>query len=360
MVAGKKEEHTVSYRVLILGASYGSLLGTKLAMAGNSVTLVCRHATTELINAEGTEVRIRLKGEDAHRAIRSGTLPGRIDAQVPEWVNPAQYDLVALAMQEPQYCAHSIRSLLIRIAEAGVPCLSIMNMPPLPFLRRLPGLDARALEAAYTNARIWDRFEPGLVTLCSPDPQAFRPADEPANVLHVGLPTNFKTTVFDDPVHTAMLREIEAGIDAVTLDGQDVPVKLRVGDSLFVPLAKWSMLLTGNYRCIRPGGSRSIRDAVHDDPETSREIYEHVDAMVRRLGAQSNAQVPFEKYARAAESLQKPSSAARAVAAGAPVIERVDRLVQLVGRQVGMEHPAIDEIVATVDAAVEGNRLRVA
>lgn len=350
----------MSYKVLILGASYGSLLGTKLAMAGHDVTLVCRHATAELINAHGTEVRIKLKGEDSHRAIRSRGLAGRIDAAVPEWVNPARYDLVALAMQEPQYCAHSIRSLLIRIAGAGVPCLSIMNMPPLPFLKRLPGIDAGALEAAYTDARIWDRFEPGLMTLSSPDPQAFRPADEAANVLHVGLPTNFKAAGFADPAHTGMLREIEGDIDAVRLEGQDVPVKLRVSDSLFVPLAKWSMLLTGNYRCIVPSGARSIREAVHGDLEGSRAIYRHVDAIATLLGAEPDAQVPFEKYARAAESLKKPSSAARAVTAGAPVIERVDRLVQLVGRQIGLDHPAIDEIVATVDAALDGNRLRAA
>ena len=43
-------------------------------------------------------------------------------------------------------------------------------------------------------------------------------------------------------------------------------------------------------------------------------------------------QVPFEKYAKAAESLLKPSSAARAVASGAPFIERVDLLVKLVSR----------------------------
>ncbi|MFT5895675.1 MAG: ketopantoate reductase, partial [bacterium] len=29
-------------RILILGASYGSLLSTKLLMAGHDVTLVCR------------------------------------------------------------------------------------------------------------------------------------------------------------------------------------------------------------------------------------------------------------------------------------------------------------------------------
>ena len=33
--------------ILILGASYGSLLATKLLMAGHNVTLVCRKNTAE-------------------------------------------------------------------------------------------------------------------------------------------------------------------------------------------------------------------------------------------------------------------------------------------------------------------------
>ena len=49
------------YSVLILGASYGSLLATKLLMAGHRVTLVCTGATAELINRAGTVVRFPLK-----------------------------------------------------------------------------------------------------------------------------------------------------------------------------------------------------------------------------------------------------------------------------------------------------------
>ena len=346
----------MAYNILILGASYGSLLGTKLLMAGHNVTLVCRAQTAALINAEGTEVRIKLKGEETHRAIRSTDLPGRLDAKTPEEVDPAVYDLVGLAMQEPQYGAQSIWALMQRIAEMHVPCLSIMNMPPLPYLRRIAGLDALLLEPAFTAPRVWDPFHPELVTLCSPDPQAFRPPEEKPNVLHVGLPTNFKAAAFADPAHDKMLRRLEADIDAVRLDGKDVPVKLRVFDSLFVPLAKWSMLLTGNYRCITAGEPRPIREAVHDDPALSQEIYAHVDEVARRLGADPADQVPFEKYARAAENLLKPSSAARAVAAGAPAIERVDMLVQLIGRSLGLDHPGIDETVATVEAKLEENR----
>ena len=114
-------------------------------------------------------------------------------------------------------------------------------------------------------------------------------------MLHVGLPTNFKAATFADEKHNLLLRELEADIDAVKLDGQDVPVKLKVFDSLFVPLAKWSMLLTGNYRCITPHEPQSIRDAVHNDLKLSQSIYDHVDAIARRLGADPEDQVPFRK-----------------------------------------------------------------
>ena len=85
--------------ILILGASYGSLLSTKLLMAGHNVTLVCRKKTAELINRDGTAVRIKLRDEPAHRAIFSRDLPGKVDATTPADVDLSRYDLVGLAMQ---------------------------------------------------------------------------------------------------------------------------------------------------------------------------------------------------------------------------------------------------------------------
>ena len=337
------------YKVLVLGASYGSLLAIKLALAGHHVRLVCLPHEAEAINAEGIRVRMPVKGREGLVEVDSRKAPGTVSACGPAEANPADYDLVALAMQEPQYRSPGVRELLARVAQARVPCMSIMNMPPLPYLKRIGALKDMDLEEAYTNAAVWERFKPGLVTLCSPDPQAFRPPEEAANVLHVGLPTNFKASVFEDEKHNALLRELEAGIDAVTLDGKDVPVKLKVFDSLFVPLAKWTMLLTGNYRCITPGDPQSIRDAVHGDIARSQAIYDHVDALARKLGADPADQVPFAKYAKAAESLLKPSSAARAVAAGAPFIERVDLLVKLISHQLGAPNAEIDRTVEVVD-----------
>jgi hypothetical protein len=346
--------------ILILGASYGSLLATKLAMAGHRVTLVCTAPTAVLVNREGTVVRFPVKGRAEPVTVRSRDLPGTIGAATPLAVEPGVFDLAVLAMQESQYAEPRVRALMQRIARARVPCLAIMNMPPLAYLRRIPGLATESLRACYTDAQLWDAFDPALVTLASPDPQAFRPADEGKNVLQVGLPTNFKAARFAEDEPTALLRRLEADIEAarITVGGEaiELPVKLKVHESLFVPLAKWPMLLTGNYRCIRADGMAPIQEAVHGDLDLSREIYGWVADLCCRLGASPDDLVPFEKYAAAAASLKKPSSAARALFGGAEHIERVDSLVQGIAAQFGMSHACVQRTVELVDARLADNR----
>ncbi len=242
----------------------------------------------------------------------------------------------------------AVRELLNAIALERVPCMSIMNMPPPPYLKRIPSLDANKISGCYTDISVWDSFEPGMMTLCSPDPQAFRPPDEPSNVLQVTLPTNFKAAPFASEAHTQMLRELQSDIEAIRydIDGAPVelPVKLKVHDSLFVPLAKWSMLIAGNYRCVQQGEMRSIRDAVHSDIEQSRAIYDWVGELCRRLGASEADQVPFQKYADAARQLQRPSSVARALFGGAVKVERVDCLVKRLAATKGMHNQAVDDL----------------
>jgi hypothetical protein len=137
-------------------------------------------------------------------------------------------------------------------------------------------------------------------------------------------------------------------------------VKLKVHESVFVPLAKWSMLLAGNYRCVQKEDIRSIKDAVHSDLETSRAMYNWVKDLCKSLGAEEKDLVPFEKYAKAAESLLTPSSAARALAAGAPNNERGDRLVPIIAKSKGLQNPELDKTVALVDEWLERNRRKAA
>ena len=107
------------------------------------------------------------------------------------------------------------------------------------------GLSTETLEACYADPGVWKDFDPALTTLASPDPQAFRPPDQPKNVLHVGLPTNFKAARFDGSDTTALLRNLEADVEAARFDPGDgaieIPVKLKVHDSI---LCRWP-----NGRC---------------------------------------------------------------------------------------------------------------
>jgi hypothetical protein len=352
---------TTPRRILILGASYGSLLASKLLYAGHEVTLVCLPAEADLFNAEGFRVRMPIRGRAEPVVIDSRQLPGKVRAAGTKDVNPADFDLVCLAMQEPQYRSAGVRELMAEVAKSKKPCMSIMNMPPLPYLRRIPGLDADKLKPAFfTGEEVWDLFDPALVTLCSPDPQAVRPPEEKVNVLQVTLPTNFKAARFADDKHTAILRQLEAEIDAIRFPAPEgpieLPVKLRVSDSIFVPLAKWSMLLAGNYRCILEDSIRTAQEAVHSDPALSKSVYDFVFDLCVRIGAKPSDLVPYEKYAAAAQSLVRPASAARAIQNGMVAIERADKLVQLVARQQGLSHPEIDRIVALVDKRLKQNQ----
>src|SRR3546814_9971743 len=75
--------------------------------------------------------------------------PGQTRCHPPEAADPAAYNLVCLAMQEPQYAVHAIWTLMVRVAEAQVPCLSIMNMPQLTYLKSIPGLEEAKLNGAH-------------------------------------------------------------------------------------------------------------------------------------------------------------------------------------------------------------------
>jgi hypothetical protein len=340
----------MAYNILLMGASYGSLLASKLLFGGHAIHLVCLPAEADLINAEGFKVKLPVRGRKDPVLLESRKLPGKVTAGPATGVDPKKYDLIGLCMQEPQYRSPGVRELLDAVGKSRVPCMSIMNMPPLPYVKRIPGLDYEPLKAAYTDPTVWDSVDPNKITLNSPDPQAIRPPDGKANELLVTLPTNFKCAKFVEDKDTQIIRNLEKDVEAARFDAPEgkieLPVKLKAYDSIWVPLAKWAMLLAGNYRCVTKDGMRTAQEAVFD--------------LCVKLGANPNDLVPFEKYAAAAQSLVRPASAARALQNGAPNIERADKLVQLIAKQKGLSHPAIDAQVALVDERLAANRKKAA
>src|ERR1700688_3494090 len=93
----------MAYNILIMGASYGSLLASKMMFGGHNVKLVCLPAEAELIKAEGFRVRMPVKGRKEQIEIDSRKLPGKVSAGGTKDFDPQNFDLIGLAMQEPQY-----------------------------------------------------------------------------------------------------------------------------------------------------------------------------------------------------------------------------------------------------------------
>jgi hypothetical protein len=132
----------------------------------------------------------------------------------------------------------------------------------------------------------------------------------------------------------------------------ELPVKLRVYDSIFVPLAKWSMLLAGNYRCVTKDGMRTAQEAVHSDIETSRSVYNFVFDLCVKLGASPSDLVPFENTPPQ-RRLVRPASAARP-AERRPQHPARRQAVQIAKRRPPATPPSAQ--VALVDERLAANR----
>src|SRR5260370_19929193 len=67
----------MAYKIMIMGASYGSLLASKVLFGGHSVHLICLPAEADLINSEGFRVRMPIRGRKDPIEIDSRKLPGK-------------------------------------------------------------------------------------------------------------------------------------------------------------------------------------------------------------------------------------------------------------------------------------------
>ena len=99
----------------------------------------------------------------------------------------------------------------------------------------------------------------------------------------------------------------------------ELPVKLRVHDSIFVPLAKWSMLLAGNYRCITQDGMRTAKKrCIRTSRNRARSIiscstYASSSAPARATWCRSKNTPPRRKACRVRPRLRARCSTVRPI-----------------------------------------------
>ena len=335
------------YRVLVVGASYGLLPASRIAVGGHHVTVVGRTEEITAIAASGVVIAF---SEERH--LRPPMGDDGLSLRTPATVEPADFDLVLLAVQEPQVSSPDLRRLLEKIGDK-LPIASIMNMPPPPYLARISTLPPSVGGGAYGCPEAWAPLPSERMTLASPDPQAFRPDPACPGHLRVTLASNFKFAPFARPEDQAILERITRDASRAAQAWGRPPVHLLARSSTFVPLSKWPMLVTGNCRCVQDEGlPLSIRDAVHADPVKSRILFEAVYASLSSIGAPASALVPFDAYLEAAQNLTRPSSLAMGLAKGAEGVERVDMLVLELLRATKADPEAID-MMAAINSRIE-------
>jgi hypothetical protein len=334
------------HSVLVIGASYGLLPAAKIAAAGHHVTVVGRAEEVSTIITDGVAIEFSAK-----KILRPPLGKNGLSFCVPSAVNPDDFDIAFLAIQEPQAKAPELRALLARIGDS-LPVASIMNMPPPPFLARIPNLPADIDRDAYQCPDAWAPLPMDRLTLASADPQVFRPDARRPGHLRVTLASNFKFAPFVRPEDQTILERIARDASRAQQPWGRPPVHLLARGSIFTPLSKWPMLVTGNCRCVTEYGvPLSIREAVHSDPASSRLLFEEVNHCLKAIGAPPASLVSYDAYAQAAARLTRPSSLANGIAAGVTAVERIDLLVLGLLHSQSADTRAI-EIMATVSTRI--------
>ena len=180
-------------------------------------------------------------------------------------------------------------------------------------------------------------------------------------MLQVRLPTNFKAARFDSDADTAMLRELAADVEAARFEvgGEtiELPVKLKVHDSVFVPLAKWAMLLAGNYRCVQADSVRSIKEAVHGDlAEIARRL--RLGGGPVRLAGREPGRHGAVREVRGRRAIARQPVVGRARAGQRRAAHRARRSPGAIGRRrsAGAIPTSSTQTVALVDAWLVRNR----
>src|SRR5258707_4780916 len=78
-MAGKRREGArMPYKIMIMGASYGSLLASKILFGGHQVHLICLPAEADLINTGGFPLGMPIPGRREPIEIDFPKLPGTV------------------------------------------------------------------------------------------------------------------------------------------------------------------------------------------------------------------------------------------------------------------------------------------
>ena len=147
--------------VLVLGASYGLAVGVRAAIAGHHVDFVCRPDELESIREGRFQVTVAARDADVTLELGVADCQKAPGALAPSEVMADRYQIAILAMQEPQYTAPELATLIRQLATSRIPCVSIMNMPlPIYISHRLGVPISAELAGVWHNPELWEHSTP--------------------------------------------------------------------------------------------------------------------------------------------------------------------------------------------------------
>ena len=98
--------------------------------------------------------------------------------------------------------------------------MSIMNMPPLPYVKRIPGFDYEALKPAYTDPP-YGKFRSGLAHALQPGSAGDPSAGRKGQCAEGDAADQFQGREIRQREMQPILRQLEQEIDAIRYDPGD-------------------------------------------------------------------------------------------------------------------------------------------
>lgn len=326
-------------KVLVFGATYGLLVAHQLDALGFAVDIVCREIEGNNIENNRVVVISNQLNEGNYLHVAKNIKPKKV-SQIMEAAH--EYEIVILAMSEQCYSTNEISFLLSTIGELNIPVLSVMNLPPLKFLKKLINqIDESDFKDIYNSYDALDSIKAENITHSSADPQIAGISN--TCQIELRLASNFKISAFGN--HNDVVLSEFSALSRKNDVIRTLGAGFRVYENKYVGMSKLPMLITGNYRCFNSGEIKSIREIVHSDLKKSELIYEKVCELLVRYGVDRSVLVPFRLYAKAAQYLDAPSSFARAKNSGAEKLERVDLLIHKLAEKKNYSFDELDRII---------------
>ena len=334
--------------ICVLGGYYGLLVASKILLSGSHVTVFCKEEEKKKLDQLGYSISFKTAGLNTKQPFKSNIFQKndllKFVSNIHEF-EIEKFDLIFLCISEHHYSSNNLTQLIKRINIYKRPIISVTNLYPPSYFNQLNFFNINLINKCYYNFDLSTKYlDSKFVAVASPEPQFFNKSDSQYSIRLSG---KFRISPFSNKELNLKIHNMLKNFNYNKFEQFDnLPVEFKIYDNLFIPLSKLPMLITGNYRCLTDGNNAiSIKQAVYNDLNLSKLIYNETIDILNKLGVKRNSIIPFSMYLKAVNFLDAPSSFAKSVYNGEKKIERVDKLISTISQILNLRKEVIEQVV---------------